>query len=550
MAQPTSLAVSVDKDEYSINITGSDKVTVTVVPAGTGWNNEVCSVELIKARRGRDEVVGTYYVALNETLGLATATFTLKNLVDSTHIPKVHRGDYFVKVKNTGFSTVIGTSRDFAIGLITVDSFKDKYLFGLSQSAFEKKDVKLQPSDITGVSVSEVSKMHEVGWFPLSYNFDPGPVTSVVAASGTVGAGSSDTIIVFSGSPFTLNQHVNRYLNIGSENIVILSNTTSTITVRTPFSSAPSVSTAYKIYKNASIQSISWCGGPLLTITNSKNSYLLRKGSSDDYLVVDISFSNLPTVSKEECLFVDSAILPKAKIREFIEDATSWVEKVVLGMYLEPTRVVTEDDTGSMTYEAGSTDIPSFTGVDWDEVVDAVTYYRPNPSHWLYLKMPYRPVLKIEKLYGKMANVNIINIDLNWIEFNANGGLIELIPSNLSTFNVQGLLWAGAINGLTTMPNFWHFKALVGFKETPKVLIELVSIQAAIMALTVLGQAYRGGLASSSISRDGISEGVSYLSSGPNGVYSGAIATHAQWIADNLPKIRSSFLGPNLISMN
>ena len=114
-------------------------------------------------------------------------------------------------------------------------------------------------------------------------------------------------------------------------------------------------------------------------------------------------------------------------------------------------------------------------------------------------------------------------------------------------FNFIGLVWVESLRGPVPLPNFWNFSALVGHRKTPKVLIELVAKKAAIDVLTIAGQAFRGGFSSQSVSRDGVSESVSYTASATFGIYSATIEDYRKWIEANIKELRGAFRGVNMV---
>lgn len=293
------------------------------------------------------------------------------------------------------------------------------------------------------------------------------------------------------------------------------------------------------------VRTLSWCDGPMIPIRPGTAKYTLRKGDSQlDWIDVMIpSIDALPTSSVAEQLLVDREALTDDMFANWINSAINWVEKTALSIYLEPTRIVTEIDPNQITYPAGS-DIPQFVLADWDENVDALTYTCPAAGHWINFKMPYYPIIAFNSLYGKVSNVRIVDIAIEWVEFHKRAGFVELVPFNQETaFNFIGLMWVESIRGPIPIPNFWNFDALVGFTHTPAILMELVAKKAAIDALTKIGQAYRPGVSSQSVSRDGVSESVSYLTAGMYGIFSGAIKSYREWIDINLPMLRGSYRG-------
>lgn len=296
------------------------------------------------------------------------------------------------------------------------------------------------------------------------------------------------------------------------------------------------------------VRTLSWCAGPAVLLTASKKRYLLRKGNTVDFIEVRItSLSQLPTQSISEEILIERAPLDDSRIRQLIDQAISWVEDSEIDVYLEPTHAVTQINPVSITYPTGS-DIPTFELGDWDIVVDAVTYRAPTAGHWVSIKMPYRPVLRFNQLFGEIANTKIIDISLEWIELHELGGFVELVPFNQSNaFNFMGMSWVDSLRGPVPLPNFWNFDVILGFRKTPEVLLELVAKKAAIDFLTIAGQAYRAGISSQSISRDGISESISYTASATFGIFSATIADYKKWIDENIKHLRSAFRGSAMV---
>ena len=296
------------------------------------------------------------------------------------------------------------------------------------------------------------------------------------------------------------------------------------------------------------VRTLSWCGGPLVVLTSSKKRYLLRRGESAEYIKVRVSaLSMLPTSSASEELLIERKPLDDERLRGIITQSISWVEDSALDLYLEPTIISTTTTETAITYPDGS-DIPIFENADWDEIVNAITYRSPTAGHWMNFKMKHVPVLRFDELYGQVANTRIININLNWVEFHEKGGFVELVPFNQeAAFNYIGLVWVESLRGPVPLPNFWNFTAVVGFRHAPPTLIELVAKKAAIDILTIAGQAYRGGFSSQSISRDGISESVSYTASATYGIYSATIEDYRKWIDANLKGFRADFRGSIMV---
>lgn len=295
------------------------------------------------------------------------------------------------------------------------------------------------------------------------------------------------------------------------------------------------------------VRMLSWCGGPSVTIVSGKSNYTLRKGVTDDYIDVFVAQAALPTQSVSEQIFIERSTLDDKRIREHLDSAISWVEDSELAIFVEPTIVATEFDPNAVAYPPGS-NIPTLVQYDVDKRVDAITFWRAESGHWLSIKFPYYPLIRLDTLYGKVANVRILDAALEWIEIQEKTGFVELVPFNQEiAFNFIGLMWIETLRGPVPIPNFWNFQAVVGFRDTPAILIELIAKKAAVDVLTIAGLAYRGGLSGTSLSRDGVSESVSYNLASQFGIYNGAINSYKIWIDENIVKLRGAFRGLNLM---
>lgn len=605
MGQPTGIVVLTDNTEYSRYETGRDVINVTVqISGGTPWSSEAILVELVKARRSRDSVIGTQTLSFTGATSPAvqSTTFNLPSLVDQDMINLARHGRYFVRarslatessviigsgtstpititsvdtgtdansltvevalgggtselsavvvgthltitlgftggvldaVKNTrenitalinstlanfataaftgmsglslsaaegptsftsGRDEVSGESADFDIRIVTVERLKKDFLFGIPLQAGQARFVRNQPTNITGVSIIEVSSNHPLGVFTLNYTYEPtGPV-----------------------------------------------------------------------------QQLSWNGGPLVSV-NNPGEYILRRGNGgsgggnacggksgllssimgNDYIVVRVAGPTfLPTANKADEILVEQLRLDNQTLAKYLCQAEEWLENVALAIYIEPTKVVTDRDPTMIQFAAGiNAPTPLFTDPDYDYIVGPLTYYPPRMGdEWVDIQTPYPQMIRVDNLFGSIANTRIIDIDLDWIQFYPQGGLIQLVPFNQTiAFDFLGLIWVNALRGAAAIPNFWHFNFIVGLRECPCDLQELIAKKAAMDALTMLGASLRPGVGSTSLGRDGVSQSVSYTTQLKYGPYTGAIQMFKDWIDENLNKYKGKYRGATLM---
>jgi hypothetical protein len=285
------------------------------------------------------------------------------------------------------------------------------------------------------------------------------------------------------------------------------------------------------------IRQIGWGGGPLASLT-APGRYLLRRDCAPDYLIVQVrSLSALPVSSQKDELLVTKDFMTDDLLRRFNEQAADWWENDKLaGVFLEPTRVITD----------AVLDLAPTT--DWDFIVPAITFYAVQPAKWIDILFPYPGLLRIDELFGQVANTRIVDVDRSWLEISERNGFVQLVPFNQEVaFNFIGLVWVESLRGRIELPNFWRFNAMAGLRQVDPVIIETLGKKAAIDALTVAGQAFRGGFASQSLSRDGVSESVSYTASAIYGIYSASIEDYRKFINKEIKQLRGRYRGFNLL---
>lgn len=604
MPAPTQLSVFVDKPEYSRYEDDFDTITATVViQGGAIYAGEEITVDLVKSRRSRDAVVATATLTVD---GVAdpqegVVTFYLPNLVDQDLIHLVRHGEYFVRATSVTDPDVIGESPDFKIRVVTVSRLKDEYLFGISLAATEIKAPKMQPN-IPGVTIVEVSPSHPIGFAGLHYIYNSentanatvdigagvdGTVTITAVDDLAGSAGNATAVIVLApivdqplsaalvSGVLTVNLAITGGVPDNAANtatlvaaaITAIDNLTAVAsgTGATPLTVAEGP-TFFTGGLTVVTRQFSWNGGNLVSIL-SAGTYILSKGEigpkaclpggyggglglGRDYICIQVSSTALlPTESTTEQILIDKKKLDDTALCKFLDKATDWVENIVIAGYVEPTNVVSDRDPTTIQYAAGvNAPTPIFTDSDYDFLTSPFTYFVPRSSSWVNIQTIFPQVLRVDSLYGAIANVRVVDIDLEWIEVTQQGGMLQLVPFNQEiAFDFMGLIWANATRGAAELPNFWHYNMIVGLRNCPGELCELIAKKAAIDALTVAGLALRPGIGSTSLSRDGVSESVSYTTSAQYGVYTGTIQAYKDWMKDVIPQIKGKYRGPTMV---
>jgi hypothetical protein len=293
-------------------------------------------------------------------------------------------------------------------------------------------------------------------------------------------------------------------------------------------------------------KALSWRSGPLVGIKQG-GTYLLKSKDNKDYIVVNVAHPDfLNEENTVEELRITKDAMPDETIRRYIRQAMDWTEFTALQTFIEPTQIVTE--VGSAPFNFGGTNPQGIIdNSDYDYVRNPVTWYPTTEGHWIYVKLPVLWLIRVNNLFGKIADTRIIDVRSEWLEISYAQGYIELVPFNRQLgFTYEGLTWATALIGQGSLPNFWRYNVTSGLRDCPTEVQELAAKKAAIDVLTIAGQAFRGGFSAQSLSRDGVSESVTYTSSAVYGVYSSTIEELKRFIRDELPRLKGRYTGPRL----
>ena len=295
------------------------------------------------------------------------------------------------------------------------------------------------------------------------------------------------------------------------------------------------------------LRTLAWAGGDEVPVSStSRGRYILPGRVGQEYIIVDVNPRALAKTSRSEKMLIEEDQLTDETLRRYLRKAKDHLEHTSLQIFLEPTRCVTDVDPTQITFSQQNLS-PIVLDADFDEITQPVTYYPPVSAEWINIQMPMYHILRFDSLFGAVANTRVVDINLEWIEIGEKQGFVQLVPFNQEVaFDFIGLVYVEALRGATEIPSFWRYNLISGLREVPGDIQEYLGREAAIPVLTVAGQAFRSGFSSQSISRDGVSESVSYTASAIYGIYSASIEDHRRWVKDNLSHLRSTYRGMSL----
>lgn len=211
---------------------------------------------------------------------------------------------------------------------------------------------------------------------------------------------------------------------------------------------------------------------------------------------------------------------PKALLVAYLNSAISWVE-ALFDICLSPREVNSE------THD----------------------YERSDYTNWGYMQLWKRPIQEVKALRMMYGNRPSFEVPADWIRVDKTSGKIQLFPSSSSISNMiidSGGLAYGLYSRWDYAPQMWEVDYVAGMikEDIPPMLKELVYKKSVIGILQVWGDLILGaGIASSSISIDGLSQSIGTTQSA---MYGGASARCEEYRKDIellIPVLRQKYAG-------
>lgn len=176
-------------------------------------------------------------------------------------------------------------------------------------------------------------------------------------------------------------------------------------------------------------------------------------------------------------------------------------------------------------------------------------YERSDYTNWGYVQLWKRPILEVKALRLMYGTKPAWEVPKDWLKIDKNSGKIQMFPSSGSvTSMIIGA--SGAIYGLYNSwdyaPQMWEVDYVAGMDSNnlPAHLKELIYKKAVIGILQVWGDLILGaGIASSSISIDGLSQSIGTTQSAMFGGASARCEEYRKDIDALIPVLRQKYGG-------
>ena len=253
------------------------------------------------------------------------------------------------------------------------------------------------------------------------------------------------------------------------------------------------------------------------------------RGLPTPYYLRQKQMFGLPAIDGDGRLYLDSAF------QAAIDAAVSRVEREC-------------DMTIGRRYVSS---LPGATAPGGLELMTEAGYdYDPNriSSNYSFLRLRHKPVHRLDSLELWLGNYSMVQIPTTYYMLHPSMGDVQLVANAIQSLSINGLafpLLAGRPSG-QNVPHLWRASYEAGQDVTAD-LFDVVSWIATQQLLIPLSDSVIAGIASQSVSLDGVSESVATTSSATNSTYGAAILEYEKrikaWFKDVAPSYRGIMIG-------
>lgn len=204
--------------------------------------------------------------------------------------------------------------------------------------------------------------------------------------------------------------------------------------------------------------------------------------------------------------------------------------------------------------ESAQTEVENFLDIKLkkQEYEDHFDYDYSDFLNWSYIPTTF-PVQEPTELVGWLGAIKQVDFPKEWLVADGSSDekyrkrALYLLPT-YGAATYQNSTYISVIKGVgfgnRHVPNYWHVKYITGFSKVPKDIMDLVGKFAAIKIFHLLGDIILGaGIASQSVSLDGLSQSIATTQSAENSGYSGRIKGYLEDLKGQIKRIQGFYQG-------
>jgi len=183
-------------------------------------------------------------------------------------------------------------------------------------------------------------------------------------------------------------------------------------------------------------------------------------------------------------------------------------------------------------------------------------YYRNDYDAFQFIHLDNYPVISVEEFRVQYpSGQNVIVFPPEWLRLNKPEGHVQIVPTagTLSEILVgQGGSFLPAIyNGLSYLPQLFQLQYTAGFEDgkVPRNIVDLIGMFAALGPFHIFGDLIAGaGIATLSLSMDGLSQTIGTTSSATNSGYGSRVLNYLKQIREQIPLLQRYYKGLRMVT--
>lgn len=181
--------------------------------------------------------------------------------------------------------------------------------------------------------------------------------------------------------------------------------------------------------------------------------------------------------------------------------------------------------------------------------VEPHDYYASDWNAFTFLQLDNYPVISVESFDVRYpSGQSIVQFPPEWYRLEREAGHLQIVPTAGTLSNLlvgQGGAFLPAVfNGQQYLPQLFEVEYTAGFEanRVPRNIVDIIGMAAALGPFNLFGDLIAGaGIATLSLSLDGLSQTIGTTSSATNAGFGARIIQYTKQIKDQLPKLRAAY---------
>lgn len=170
-------------------------------------------------------------------------------------------------------------------------------------------------------------------------------------------------------------------------------------------------------------------------------------------------------------------------------------------------------------------------------------FIRQDYNKFVWMQLDCVPVISIERVRMVLpTNQQIIDYDLSWIYPDKDSGHVEIVPNGNQLLLGSGTWLQSGLSLQDYIPQVFRVDYTAGFRKVPADIKDAIGMIASLGPLNIAGDLIGGpGIASQSISLDGVSQSINTTSSATNAGYGARVIQYTKIFKDMWPTLKGRY---------